>query len=132
MAEALVGKWNFLSADNVDAYMDALGVSEQLRELARNIKPTVEISKDGDSWTIKTIAGDKTAQTTFIENQEVDTVSLIGQQVKARLTIVGNKMIESQTVGDLDIVIERSVVDGVYVSKMQSKGVEAVLQFTKA
>ncbi|CAG5134252.1 unnamed protein product [Candidula unifasciata] len=132
MAEALVGKWNFLSGDNVDAYMDALGVSEQLRELARNIKPTIEISKDGDTWTIKTIAGDKTAETKFTGEQEVDTVSLIGQQVKAKLKIDGNKMIETQKVGDLEIVIERTVIDGIYTAKMRTKGVEAVLQFIKA
>lgn len=63
-------------------YVLCIGVPEQLREVARNSKPLMEITNSGDSWTIKTTVGDKVKDTTFTIGQEFESKSLIGSPLK--------------------------------------------------
>ena len=58
------------------------GVPENLREVAKNSQPSLEISNAGDSWTLKTVVGDKVKDTTFSLGQEFDSKSLTGQDLK--------------------------------------------------
>lgn len=59
-----------------------LGVPENLREIARKNQPNMEISNAGDSWTIKTVVGEKVKDSTFKIGEEFDSVSLTGQALK--------------------------------------------------
>jgi len=58
------------------------GVPENLREVAKNSQPSLEISNAGDSWTLKTVVADKVKDTTFSLGQEFDSKSLTGQDLK--------------------------------------------------
>lgn len=58
------------------------GVPENLREIARKNQPNMEISNSGDSWTIKTVVGEKVKDSTFKIGEEFDSVSLTGQPLK--------------------------------------------------
>lgn len=60
------------------------GVPENLREIARKNQPNMEISNSGDSWTIKTVVGEKVKDSTFKIGEEFDSVSLTGQPLKVK------------------------------------------------
>uniref|UniRef100_A0A0B6ZY45 Lipocalin/cytosolic fatty-acid binding domain-containing protein n=1 Tax=Arion vulgaris TaxID=1028688 RepID=A0A0B6ZY45_9EUPU len=132
MADALIGTWNCQSVENFEAYLEGLGVPDEIRELSKDSKPTVEISRDGSQWRIKTTAGDRTIEHTYVENEETEINSLIGKKVTSTLTTEGSKLVERQKVGDIDIVIERSIQNGEYIAKFRAKGVEATARFTRA
>ncbi|KAK3083929.1 hypothetical protein FSP39_005503 [Pinctada imbricata] len=129
---ALVGKWEYVSAENLEQYMEASGVPENLREMARKSQPNIEVVQSGDSWTIKTVVGEKTKDTTFKLNEEFDSVSLTGQPLKCKVTLDGDVMKESQKAGDVEVVITREVTGGELVSKMTLGSVTATVKFKKA
>ena len=58
------------------------GVPEQLREVARKNQPTMDISQNGDDWSIKTIVGDKIKDSCFKIGQEFESKSLVGTPLK--------------------------------------------------
>jgi len=129
---SLVGKWEYATAENLDAYMEAAAIPENLREMAKNSKPLLEISNDGDSWTLKTTVSDKVKDTTFKVGAEFDSVSLAGQPLKCTVSIDGEVMTETQKLGDVSIVITREVVGDQLVSKMTIKDATATISFKKA
>lgn len=57
-------------------------VPDNLKEVAKNSKPLIEISNTGNSWTIKTTVSDKVKDTTFNIGEEFDSQSLTGQPLK--------------------------------------------------
>ncbi|XP_059149155.1 fatty acid-binding protein 2, liver-like [Physella acuta] len=79
MAEALIGKWRYESMENLDTYMDAIGVPEQVKEMAREHNPEVEISKSGSDWTITTTVGEKVIVTKYPENEEIEAMHMMGK-----------------------------------------------------
>lgn len=50
--------------------------------MANMAKPTIEISVDGDNWTIKTITTIKTTEITFKLNEEFNETTADGRKVK--------------------------------------------------
>ncbi|KAL4223535.1 hypothetical protein ACF0H5_017006 [Mactra antiquata] len=129
---ALVGKWEYESADNLDGYMDAAAIPEQLRAMAKNSKPVMEISNSGNSWTLKTTVSDKVKDTTFNIGEEFDSMSLAGQPLKCTVAMEGDKMVETQKQGDITIVITREVAGDQLISKMTVGGQTATITFKKA
>ena len=60
-----VGKYQYESGENFDEFLRELGVGFILRNLAKTSKPTIEITLDGDVYTIKTITTLKTSEIKF-------------------------------------------------------------------
>ncbi|XP_046568226.1 fatty acid-binding protein, adipocyte-like [Haliotis rubra] len=130
---ALVGTWNFHSQDNLDGYMKAVGVPDEMRAVAKESKPLLEITQDAaDHFMIRTTVGDKVKEYKFVIGQAFDHVSLAGQPMKSVVNLVGEKMVETQTLGDRNIVIERSVEKDKLVSRMTVNDVTACVTFVKA
>ncbi|XP_052075153.1 fatty acid-binding protein, heart-like [Mytilus californianus] len=129
---ALVGTWKYVSADKLEEYMQATGVPENLREVARKNQPTMEISQNGDNWSIKTIVGDKIKDSTFTIGQEFQSTSLIGQPLKCVVTMDGDKMVETQKEGANEVIVTRSVSGDELVSTMSFGSVTATVRFKKA
>ncbi|KAK6190695.1 hypothetical protein SNE40_002500 [Patella caerulea] len=129
---ALVGKWKFESADNLDGFMEKLGIPENMREMARSGKPEVELSQDGDQWSIKTCMGDKVKDVKFKLGVEFDNTTLTGDTVKSLINLNGDAMVEKYNWKGFDIQIERQVIGGKLVSTFTTGDVTAKIYFTKA
>ncbi|XP_061197257.1 fatty acid-binding protein, adipocyte-like [Saccostrea echinata] len=129
---SLVGKWSFVSADNMENYMEASGVPENLREIARTNQPNMEISNSGETWTIKTVVGEKMKDSTFRLGEEFDSVSLTGQPLKCTVTLNGEEMTETQRAGDVIVTITRKIENNQLLSTMTINGVSAVVKFQRA
>ncbi|KAH3876888.1 fatty acid-binding protein type 2-like [Dreissena polymorpha] len=129
---SLVGTWDYVSAENLDAYMTATAVPDNLKELAKNSKPTLNITQDGDNWSLKTTVSDKVKDTTFKVGEEFSTKSLTGQDLQCTVTMEGERMVETQKAGDVTIVITREVKGDQLVSTMTVGGVTATVYFKKA
>lgn len=112
--------------------MSALGLPEALKDMARNSKPKVDISKDGSTWTIKTTVGEKVNETKYPENQEIETTNIMGQTTKATLSVDGSALVEVQKFGDVEMQTRRALEGDMYVVTMTAKGTEAKVKFTKA
>ncbi|TUF87437.1 Fatty acid-binding protein, brain [Bagarius yarrelli] len=51
--EAFFGTWQLVSTENLDQYMEALGVSPAMRKYFSNMKTTLIFSQDGDYIVLK-------------------------------------------------------------------------------
>ncbi|XP_052798589.1 fatty acid-binding protein, adipocyte-like [Mya arenaria] len=129
---ALVGKWEYVSAENLDEYMTVAAVPDNLKEVAKNSKPSLEITNSGDQWTLKTTVSDKVKDTTFTLGQEFETKSLTGQDLKCVVTMEGEKMVETQKAGDVTTIVTREVQGDQLVSKMTLGGSTATVTFKRA
>lgn len=80
----IVGKYLYESGENFDAFLKALDVGFILRNLAKTSKPTIEITLDGDVYTIKTITTLKTTEIKFKLGEEFEETRMDGKTVKVR------------------------------------------------
>ncbi|XP_076245148.1 FABP-like protein [Calliopsis andreniformis] len=67
----IVGKYQYVSSENFEEFVKTMGMTEMAMPLMGS-KPTVEISKNGDQWTIVVVAEDRTSTTTFKLNEPYD------------------------------------------------------------
>ena len=85
MAE-FTGKWKHEKSDNLDNYLKELGANFFLRKLASASSPTINITRDGDSFEFKTVTGLRTLVNKFTLGQEFEEERFDGSKVKVRQT----------------------------------------------
>ncbi|KRX21620.1 Fatty acid-binding -like protein 6 [Trichinella nelsoni] len=84
MAEKFIGKYRFVSSENFDEFMKALGVNYLLRKIANAASPIVEFSLDRDVWTLRNVSTFRTLEISFRLGEEVDEVTPDGRNVKVK------------------------------------------------
>ncbi|KAH9392502.1 Fabp5p [Tyrophagus putrescentiae] len=106
----IVGKYLYESGENFDAFLKALDVGFILRNLAKTSKPTIEITLDGDTYTIKTITTLKTTEIKFKLGEEFEETRMDGKTVKTVITLEGDSLVQIQK-GDKEVKIVREFTD---------------------
>nr|KAB1091164.1 lipocalin/fatty-acid binding family protein [Acinetobacter baumannii] len=103
-----LGKFKLVSSENFDEFMKAQGVGMVMRKLGASSKPTVEITQDGDTWSIKTVTTFKTTEIKFKLGEEFEETRMDGSIVKTVVTLDGNKLVQKQF-GDKEVIITREL-----------------------
>jgi len=107
---AFIGKFKLTSSDNFDEFLKELGVNFVMRNLAKTSSPTVEITKDGDTYSLKTTTAIKTSEIKFELGKEFEEDRMDGKKVKTVIEADGNKLIQTQ-LGDKEVKIVREFND---------------------
>ena len=81
-----------------------------MRNLAKTSTPTVEITKDGDQYSLKTVTAIKTSEIKFELGKEFEEDRMDGKKVKTVVNAEGNKLIQTQF-GDKEVKIVREFND---------------------
>ncbi|XP_054158694.1 fatty acid-binding protein-like [Oppia nitens] len=100
------GKFKLTSSDNFDEFLKELGVNFVLRNLAKTSTPVVEISKDGDTYSLKTLTAIKNSEIKFELGKEFEEARMDGKNIKTVVVADGNKLIQTQY-GDKEVKIVR-------------------------
>ncbi|CAG2161809.1 unnamed protein product [Oppiella nova] len=100
------GKFKLTSSDNFDEFLKELGVNFVLRNLAKTSTPVVEITKDGDVFSLKTLTAIKNSEIKFELGKEFEEARMDGKNVKTVVVADGNKLIQTQQ-GDKEVKIVR-------------------------
>ena len=88
-----------------------LGVNFVTRNLAKATNPTVDVSVNGDTYTIKTVSSVKTTQITFQLGIEFEEDRADGKKVKTIINADGpNKLVQVQK-GEKEVTIVREFTD---------------------
>ncbi|KFD54966.1 hypothetical protein M514_04148 [Trichuris suis] len=119
MASQFVGKYKMISSTNFDEYMKQLGVDFATRKIANALSPSIEISIDGDHWTIKTTSTFKSEEAKFDLGKQVEMTTLDGRRVNVHAcnqrllcTLENGQLIQKQIplkAGDKESVIIRQI-----------------------
>jgi len=135
MAEAFVGTWNMESSDNFDAYMREVGVNAVTAKLGSVAKPTMIISHEGDTWTLKSETTFKNTKVVFQLGVEFDETTADDRKMKTTFTLEGNTLIQTQkpTVdGGVPSAITREVNGNKILVTCKANAVVATRNYTKA
>jgi len=100
------GKFKLASSDNFDEFLKELGVNFVLRNLAKTSTPVVEITKDGDLYSLKTTTAIKNSEIKFELGKEFEEARMDGKNVKSVMVADGNKLVQTQF-GDKEVKIVR-------------------------
>lgn len=86
-----------------------------MRKMGNSVSPTVELKKDGETYTFTTTSTFKTSSINFKLGEEFDEETLDGRKVKSIITLNGNKLVQEQK-GDKPSTIVREFTDSELVT----------------
>lgn len=131
MAEHFVGNWNMESTDKFDEFMKAVGVGSIMAALGSRARPSLHITVEGDTWSLKTETTFKTTNITFQLGEEFDETTADNRKMKTTITLEKNKLIQDQK-GPVPSVITRIVEGDKMTVLCQAKGVTATRIYKKS
>jgi len=89
-------KYKLASSEKFDEYMKAIGVGLVVRKMGNAASPVVELTKNGDEYTLTSQSTFKNTTTVFKLGEEFEEETPDGRKVKAVVTQEGNKLIHVQ------------------------------------
>merc|ERR1711931_460566 len=95
--EAFIGKYERTAAEKYEEFLKALDVNFMLRKAATISTPVMEITNEGDIWTIKTSTTLKTMELKFKLGEKFDETTADGREVSSVVTYEGGKIVTVQT-----------------------------------
>ncbi|XP_017863145.1 PREDICTED: fatty acid-binding protein, muscle [Drosophila arizonae] len=125
MASFIGKKYKLDKSENFDEYMKELGVGMVLRKMGNTVSPTVEVTVDGDTYTLTTTSTFKTSAISFKLGEEFDEETLDGRKVKSVITLDGNKLTQEQK-GDKPSTIVREFNDNELITTLTIGNVKSV------
>ncbi|GAV01858.1 FABP6 [Ramazzottius varieornatus] len=135
MADKILGTYDLVESKDFDKYMEAIGVGFLMRKMANSTTSMqVEISQNGDDFTIKSISKLKTSEVKFKLNQETKETTMDGREVLSTFTLDGNTLTQVQKgIKDPSFVstIERKFTSEGMVATLKHKDVVAVRTYKK-
>lgn len=99
-------KYKLSTSENFEEFMKALGVGLLTRKMGNAVSPVIELTKNGEEYTLTSNSTFKNSAITFQLNKEFDEETPDGRQVKSLITQEGNKLIHVQK-GDKETKIIR-------------------------
>lgn len=99
-----------------------------LRKVGNSVSPTVELSKDGDTYTLVTSSTFKTSTISFKLGEEFDEETLDGRNVKSVITLEGNVLTHKQG-GDKPSTIIREFTENSLVATMTVDDIKCVRHY---
>lgn len=99
-------KYKLETSENFEEFMKALGVGLLTRKMGNAVSPVIELTKNGDEYTLTSNSTFKNSAITFKLNKEFDEETPDGRHVKSLITQEGNKLIHVQK-GDKETKIIR-------------------------
>ncbi|VDK84515.1 unnamed protein product [Litomosoides sigmodontis] len=112
VAEKFVGTWTFVEAENFDAYLKQIRVGMIMRTIAKNLKPTIIISSDGNKWKIVSESNFRRHIWEFVLGEEIAETTPDGRQVKSKFFLEGDVLVQLESAtkaGDKSTRFERYI-----------------------
>ncbi|VDO31156.1 unnamed protein product [Brugia timori] len=94
VAEKFAGTWTFADSENFDAYLKQIGVGLIMRGIAKNLKPTLTFSMNGNKWKIVSESRFKKHVWEFELGEEFDETTPDGRQVKSKFFLEGDVLVQ--------------------------------------
>ncbi|XP_035735737.1 fatty acid-binding protein, adipocyte-like [Vespa mandarinia] len=89
----IVGTYQHERNENIDEYFKDLGVPYIARKMMGLASPRLEISNEGEKWTIRTVSMMRTIVLTFVLGEEYDEDLLSGETLKNVTTMDGDSLV---------------------------------------
>ncbi|CAI5452831.1 unnamed protein product [Caenorhabditis angaria] len=134
IANDIVGKWNFVSSENFDEYLKAVGVGWAVRTIATKTKPTLDFVIEGDEWRMTSTSTFKTFTLKFKLGVPFDDKTADGRDTGNVVTVENDRLIHVETGknGGADSRIERYIENGKLIIVCSSGSAKSTRVYEKA
>ncbi|XP_074642171.1 fatty acid-binding protein type 2-like isoform X1 [Tubulanus polymorphus] len=133
---SVVGKWEFVEHEQMDelvaVFPEKKGLSDEMREKARQSQPKYEIERDNDYWIFRAIMGDFKRETKFKLGEPFQTSTIDGRTVTSTVTQDGEKLVENQDHPELCSTIVRWVEGDHLIMTITAKNVTAKVRYRRS
>ncbi|XP_051892645.1 fatty acid-binding protein 10-A, liver basic [Pristis pectinata] len=90
---AFSGTWEVYSQENVENFMRALSIPEDVIKLGKDIKPVIEIKQTEDNFVITTKSPRQSVTNQFTIGKEADITSMDGKKLKCTVLMEDGKLV---------------------------------------
>ncbi|XP_063926986.1 fatty acid-binding protein, adipocyte isoform X2 [Zophobas morio] len=120
-------KFKLSKSENFDDYLKALGVGLVTRKMGNAVSPVVDLTKDGEEYTLSSSSTFKNVILKFKPGVEFDQETPDGRKVKATITVDGNTLheIQKDPGSGKETVIDRTFTDDEVKMVMSVEGITA-------
>ncbi|XP_064621045.1 sodium/calcium exchanger regulatory protein 1-like isoform X2 [Lineus longissimus] len=130
--DKIVGSWTATGeTENIDEYLALIGLSDEMKEKARQSQPRYEIEHDGTTWTFRAIMGDFKRETKFKLGEAFQTSTIDGREVTSTVRQDGNKLVEEQAHPAFNSTITRWVEGDNLMMTITAKSVMCKVKYRK-
>ncbi|XP_055346872.1 fatty acid-binding protein-like [Paramacrobiotus metropolitanus] len=129
----ITGRYQLASSENFDEYLKEIGVNFIKRKLASAMdSATVEITKTGDEYHLKTVTPVKTSEVKFVLNETVPEKTMDDRDVQSIFTLDNNVLKQKQS-GEkgFESTIDREFNGNEMTATIRYKNVVAVRKYKK-
>ncbi|XP_042536624.1 fatty acid-binding protein 9 [Dipodomys merriami] len=132
MIEPFLGTWNLVSSENFEEYMKELGVNFAARNVAGLVKPSVSISVNGGTVTMRTESSLTNTEISFKLGEAFDETTADNRKVKSIIILDSGTMIHVQKWLGKETTIKRKIVDGKMVVECTMNDIVSTRIYEKA
>ncbi|XP_051494197.1 fatty acid-binding protein, liver-like [Apus apus] len=90
---AFNGTWQVYAQENVEEFMKALGFSDDVIKVGKDVKPIVEIQQKGDNFVVTSKTPKKSVTNSFTLGKEADITTMDGRKLKCTVNMVNGKLV---------------------------------------
>merc|ERR1712243_142314 len=90
---AFSGTWQVYAQENYEEFLKAMGLSEDIIKVAKDIKPVTEIKQSGNDFVITSKTPGKSITNSFTIGKEADITTMDGKNIKCTVNMEGGKMV---------------------------------------
>nr|AFM89685.1 Fatty acid-binding protein, liver [Callorhinchus milii]AFM89692.1 Fatty acid-binding protein, liver [Callorhinchus milii]AFM89778.1 Fatty acid-binding protein, liver [Callorhinchus milii]AFM90139.1 Fatty acid-binding protein, liver [Callorhinchus milii]AFM90424.1 Fatty acid-binding protein, liver [Callorhinchus milii] len=119
---AFSGTWQVYSQENIEDFLRALSLPEEVIKIGKDIKPVIDIKQTGEHFVIVVKTSQQTVTNEFTVGKEAEITSMDGKKLKCTVQledgklvcklksfthiqeVQGNEMIEKLTAGNATMI----------------------------
>merc|ERR1711915_756960 len=107
----MAGSYKHEKDDNFEAILNKQGFNIITRKMLGSVHPAVEITIDGNKWTITTKVAVKTMVHTFNIGEEAELEGPDGNKQKVKMILEGNALVQNNLGDKKDMEVKRIFKD---------------------
>ncbi|XP_053560773.1 fatty acid-binding protein, liver [Bombina bombina] len=87
------GTWQVYSQENYENFLRAVGLTEDIIKVAKDINPIIEIQQNGNNFTVTSKTPKHSQTNYFTIGKESEITSVDGKKLKVTVNLEGGKLI---------------------------------------
>ncbi|XP_005988821.1 fatty acid-binding protein 10-A, liver basic isoform X2 [Latimeria chalumnae] len=90
---AFNGTWKVYEQENVEEFLQAVSMSEEMVKVAKDVQPVIDIKQDGEKFTITITTPKHSVTNSFTLGKEAEIATIGGKKMKCTITMEEGKLI---------------------------------------
>ncbi|KAJ7416628.1 Fatty acid-binding protein, liver [Willisornis vidua] len=90
---AFTGTWQVYAQENLEPFLKALGLPDDIIKVAKDIKPVVEIQQKGNDFVVTSKTPKQSVTNSFTIGKEADITTMDGRKLKCTVNLVNGKLV---------------------------------------